>query len=461
MEALVVVVVLAGVGMALRVLTSRDERQRLRRIGEACGLTALPDSPGPFDRVFRGSAGGLEVAVEHVSRSQGGGVVTVRVDHAARRIRGLSLRPESVGTALEKRLGVREIDTGDTLFDADFFVGGPVPEARALLDVATRNDLRCRLLPLARVEVADGVLHAELPAWPDWQGPLSQLLPALLDLARRLTREGSLASRLAENVTNDPHPVVRLRNLQLLVREFWGPAVRPAVLAACADSDPEVRLRAAAAVGVEGLPVLLQLAQDGELDDRLRAEAVATLGPRLTAAQASAILQQTSRVLHPATAEACIHVLGGHGAVAIDVLQEALAIGPDSLAAAAARALGATGDPRAEAALLGTLGWNGSEARREAATALGRLGSVAAVLPLKQAAERGAQDRPFARAAREAVAQIQARLPGAAAGQLSLAGVEAGQLTLADSQGGQLSLASSVGQVSLAAPDAAGKTREG
>ncbi|HYU31630.1 MAG TPA: HEAT repeat domain-containing protein [Thermoanaerobaculia bacterium] len=44
------------------------------------------------------------------------------------------------------------------------------------------------------------------------------------------------------------------------------------------------------------------------------------------------------------------------------------------------------------------------------------------------------------RAARQAIAEIQSRLPGASPGQLSLAGTEAGQLSLAQIEEGQLSL---------------------
>jgi hypothetical protein len=59
---------------------------------------------------------------------------------------------------------------------------------------------------------------------------------------------------------------------------------------------------------------------------------------------------------------------------------------------------------------------------------------------LREAAEAGGDMR---RAARQAIAEIQARLTGAEPGQLSLAGGEAGALSLADEAGapGRLSLA--------------------
>ena len=67
------------------------------------------------------------------------------------------------------------------------------------------------------------------------------------------------------------------------------------------------------------------------------------------------------------------------------------------------------------------------------------MGSAAAVAPLKQAEAR-ARAADFSRAARQAVAEIQARLPGASPGQLSLASGEAGRLSLTEDERGRLSL---------------------
>jgi hypothetical protein len=75
--------------------------------------------------------------------------------------------------------------------------------------------------------------------------------------------------------------------------------------------------------------------------------------------------------------------------------------------------------------------------RVAAARALGQVGTIAAVLPLK---EREAQDRAVRAAARQAIAEIQSRARGAAPGQLSLAGGESGRLSLASGEEGRLSL---------------------
>ena len=69
--------------------------------------------------------------------------------------------------------------------------------------------------------------------------------------------------------------------------------------------------------------------------------------------------------------------------------------------------------------------------RLAALEALGHIGSARDVLPIEDAA-RAAGDTETRRIARQAVAEIQSRLPGASAGQLSVADDGAGRLSLAD-----------------------------
>jgi hypothetical protein len=66
------------------------------------------------------------------------------------------------------------------------------------------------------------------------------------------------------------------------------------------------------------------------------------------------------------------------------------------------------------------------------------VGTAAAVVPLREAEAR---DPSLRSPSRQAIAEIQARLGGAAPGQLSLAGGEAGQLSMVeDDETGRLSL---------------------
>ena len=101
--------------------------------------------------------------------------------------------------------------------------------------------------------------------------------------------------------------------------------------------------------------------------------------------------------------------------------------------------------PAAEPPLILALQREQADLRVAAANALARVGSAPSVLPLKEVAEHSWLDREFHRAARQAIAEIQARLQGASPGQLSLAGGEAGQLSLADAEAGQLSLVNDTG----------------
>ena len=71
------------------------------------------------------------------------------------------------------------------------------------------------------------------------------------------------------------------------------------------------------------------------------------------------------------------------------------------------------------------------------------------MLPLEEAAERSPRDHEIGRATRQAIADIQSRLPGASHGQLSLAATEVGRLSLAQAEAGELSLATDPGQLSL------------
>ena len=91
-----------------------------------------------------------------------------------------------------------------------------------------------------------------------------------------------------------------------------------------------------------------------------------------------------------------------------------------------------------------------------AARALGKAGTVAAVPRCARLPKRAAR---CGSAARQAIAEIQARLAGAEPGQLTLAGGEAGALSLADAEPGRLSLADAPGE-HLPPSDAEGEPEE-
>ncbi|HYU31632.1 MAG TPA: HEAT repeat domain-containing protein [Thermoanaerobaculia bacterium] len=338
-----------------------------------------------------------------------------------------------------------EIATGDVRFDRAFCVEGPPFLVFAVLDARTRA-LLLGLLTRSWVDLSGGELRAVASPWS-----LSFTLPPLLEVGRRLTQPLDLVRCLAENAHRDPEAVVRIQNLTVLARELPGsPATRDALRAACSDPSIEVRLRAVQELGAEGLPFLLEFAES-RITDGLSAGAVAILGRELPFERLQAILDHALSGYRIQTVRACLDVLTHRGqAEVVGVLARVMPQARGDLAVTVAKALEATGSPEAEPPLIQALQGDFIGLRMAAAEALGRIGSVAAVLPLQEAEENAGPYGELQRAARQAIAAIQARIPGASPGQLSLAGTEAGQLSLAQTGAGQLSLASEpVGQLSL------------
>jgi HEAT repeat protein len=376
----------------------------------------------------------------------------IELDDPIHPMGGVGLRPEDAATEFGKAFGKREIEIGDPSFDEDFFISGAPALVHAFLDTDTRARI-FRLNHEGRFEITGPVLRLDIPE-SDEGRLLANAVELSVGLARRLANRADTAERLASNARNDLWPAVRLRNLLCLIRRFGeDPRVGETLRAACADRDPEVRLRAATALGPEGVPTLVGMTEDVGLADVWQAAAVAALGRNLTLERAKATLEFALRGKRLETARACAEALGSCGPGAVEPLVEALAVHVGLVAAAAARSLGALGAPAAEAPLIRALHGVAPGLLVAAAEALGRTGTVAAVLPLKSAAERS-RDPHLRRAARQAVAEIQARLPGASPGQLSLSATEAGQLSLADAEAGDLSFPpGEPGRLSLAERD--------
>ncbi len=461
---------LEALGERLEILPgpSAAWRARGREAAHAAGVGAVED----LREGVAGWAGRLRVRLERFSGSEGRGTRIVVSGPAMPA--GLTVRPEGVASAIRGVRGVREVEVGHDAFDAAAWVEGSPALARAVLDAGARRSLRA--LFEGRLErpghspffasgrVEDGVLRVEVLDGPPRgrgfgdTGPageepgatvylsslehLGEALTATIALARRLATPADLARRLADNLKDEPVAGVRLEMLATLVREFPDhPATREALLAAREDPDADVRLRAGIALGAEGRDVLVAIAGGEGAPDETTQRAVTALGWHLTTPEAEAILRNALRTRREATARACLGTLGQRrGAQVVPTLAKVLAVEKPELAAAAADALGATGDAAAEHALLEALVSPHAEVRLAAAQALGRVGTTAAVGPLREA-ESG--DSGLRRAARQAIARIQARLAGAEPGQLSLAGGESGQLSLAEGEEGRLSLAPS------------------
>jgi HEAT repeat protein len=394
-----------------------------RLVAQRVGLTDVRASAGGLfeGASLEGNTGDLQVRLESYRRGKyehGTRVVVSGLGHGTS---GLSLRREGLATAFEKKvIREREIEIGDASFDEQFFVGGQAPVAFAVLG----PDARAPLARLLRGQVDAGggdavSVDASLAGGRievrvkenGFSSANRERLPALvervLEVARPLVIGSDLAARIAGNLEREPEDGVRLRALGLLAREFPGhPATRERLRAALADRSEEVRLRAATALGDEGRATLLELVSRAA-DDACVARAVSALGQHLPAELAEATLRRSLAAgVRRETAVACLVHLREHGGSGSEaVALEALRHGDEAVAEAAARALG-------------------------------RIGSVAAVGPLLETSGR---ERPGVH--RQAIAEIQSRLPGAGAGQLSIAAGEAGALSLAEGDPGRLSLA--------------------
>ena len=414
-----------------------------QEIAVSCGLEIVETST--FLRpVLKARAGRLTVWIEAYRDGNRSCKITVVIPGPPE-FSMVRLLPES-------QIQAREIEIGDPPFDDTFLIQGPVPLVLALLGAETRG-LLLRVNLNNPLEMSYGGLRVSLA-----EEKIPSVLPLILDIGQRFAQPVDIPQRLAENARQDPKAGVRLQNLLLLIREHSeNPRTAEVLRAACSDSRPEIRLRAAKELGTEGRGVLLEIAESLS-DDSLCAEAVSTLGQDLPFERVQAILDRAQGVRRLRTARACLEVLGRSGtAAAVDALAKVIALEKSELAAAAAQALGETGSPAAEPWLIPALQREEKDLRVAAANALGRAGSAAAVMPLKEAAERSLLDFDLRRATRQAIAEIQARLQGASPGQLSLAGAEAGQLSLAGAEAGQLSLAQAeAGQLSLST-DSAGQ----
>lgn len=335
-----------------------------------------------------------------------------------------------------------EIELGDSTFDRAFHVGGGPARAFAALDRPVRGQL-VALADGRTLEVSGRFFTVELAE--DHAGgaaAVPHVVARQLDLAHRLVDHTDVAERLAQNALDDACVEVRLNNLLTLAREFPDSAVTASALrTACSDPVPEIRRRAALALGDEGRPVLRALL-DSEADDLCMARTVATLALELPAERTLSILERALRGRCLETARACLDVLGRRGdPTTIPVLAKVLAVELRSeIGVAAASALGSMSHPQAEEPLAKALRYESAELRIAAAQALGRVGSVAAVVPLKDCAANDKRDRELERAVRQAISEIQSRATGASPGQVSLTGSETGQLSIPEGTSGRVSL---------------------
>jgi len=457
------VFLLSGTGVWLR----RGRRQQRVRSWlaaiERCGLTDVGPLPsvGPLQMTAAGP--GLKVRFAEYSfysspsgaplsrwLSSSSWYTTARRQSGTRVVLecpredfGVRLRLETRVSAYEKRASSGEIEVGDPSFDDVFYVGGAPARVFAALDGPTRRQLLTLAEQGRGVQITGTALTFDIDE-DCGGGPasVSHFVAQQIALAQRLIDRTDVPRRLARNALDDALGEVRLNNLLTLAREFPNdPATLKALRTACSDSVPEVRRRAALALGDDGRPVLRALLES-EVDDLCMARCVSALAAELSGERIRSILDRALRGRCVETARTCLGLLGRSGdSGAVATLAKVLAIERHGeLGVAAAHALGATRYTDAEPPLLEALRYESAEVRIAGATALGQVGSVASVIPLKDCARSDHRDRELERAVRQAIAEIQSRVTGASPGQVSLTGSETGRLSISESEAGQLSI---------------------
>jgi hypothetical protein len=410
---------------------------------EACGLANAMTTYDGKERRLQASRGGLRISLAASALFTGAGTTL--------RLLGLppwlEIRPRSPG---QRRLaGDRGLTVGDDAFDDAFEVRGQRIAAQALLDGPVRRAMAEIFAgspgPAAElVHVREGRLVAEVDEGEPATrlARLTALLRSVQVIVDRVDRPEAAEARLAESVRSDPHAPFRLRCLELLLQERpEHPATAAAVRAARADADRNIRLAAALAAPVEGRAVLLQLARDDASSDAVASGALASVGHAIDGVELERILSVALGAEKEATVVACLEVLARAGEHHVPAILRVLESEVATRAAAAARALGATGALRAAPALVQALTHAEAAVREASAVSLGRVGATADdVLALRQAEAAHAWDGTFLRAVREAIASIQSRLVGAEQGQLSVA-PDSGELSLAEEPDGRVSIA--------------------
>jgi hypothetical protein len=437
MEPLIGIIVGAlamSVPVLLLIAQERERRLAFRQLAYSLGLVHVREERRlAWTKSVEGELGEFGIRVTLVKHQDAPAGVRIVVDGRGCFPQAIDLRLESIGTSIAKRFGRKEIEMGDEIFDAAVFIRGPELALQAALGPRTRW-LVCELLQTPG-RIADGALHVLLRSTSIADtAKVRAAVVSMIDLAGRLKDPENLLARLRDRFHEEPAPGVRLRLLELLADRFPAePEARAVFREALLATDDNLRLRAARVLGDEGRGTLIEIATYTDGDNAQAVRAIELLGRRLPIEGALEILNDSLRTGHHTVARAAIQTLGLHGgAAAIDRLAVVLAVGEPLLAAAAAHALADTEDPGVEPRLLAALPTAHPDVALALCHSLGRVGSSAAVAPLRETALAATTDRTVALAARQAIAAIQARLSGASPGQVSLAEGESGDLSLAE-----------------------------
>lgn len=353
---------------------------------------------------------------------------------------------------------------GDFDFDAQVQIDGDRDFAFGLLDAATRKAIK-DAAENYQCEVKGEKLEAMISNF--FKAPES--LDTLLDLAERLQRPSSreLPPRLARNALEDPWPEFRLRTFRQLATEYYdAPEVLPTARRFLDAEQPPHQLEAARCLlraeeddRAAAAEVLADMVEQQKVPPELRQSALEALAE---SGQTSIAVRLSKAILankdYPPMRRSAVNVLAGAGAIE-ELLALEVADYPAE-AAALARGFGRLGDPRAQPRLLELLVHPDHQVKLATARALGTVGDARAVPPLRETAgslpeTKTAFDQDLEQALEQAVLQIQQRLGGQQAGEISIAVTEGleGAVSPADDSEREAAEKAAGGEVSLAPED--------
>lgn len=324
--------------------------------------------------------------------------------------------------------------TLDAEFDAEFQVRGPRDEAAARLDSGTRAAFRA-LAARGTIQAGGGALELELRGHPAALSTLGDVRDQVLEVAGGWLSPGDpIPARLLRNARAEASLAVRHQNLELLLTvHARAPEAAEGLRLAAAAPERGLRYLAILGEGRDPLPLLEEITAAADEPAALRAVALRQIARHAPAERAivavrGALAAPPGEGLVGVAAELAGR-LGARGCVErLLTLAETPEL-RDPERARVLEALGLLGERAHEETLLRHLEDPSPEVRCACASALGRVGTAAALKHLARL-RRWAFPDEVAAAAEMAIARVEARLLVAEPGWVSFPAEQAGALSL-------------------------------
>lgn len=118
--------------------------------------------------------------------------------------RGLGIVPQGALGVLRQSIGLKDVETGDAVFDAMAYVSGPETEMVALLDHETRARVK-HFLSQRKGKIEEGRVSFAVDSLLGGRSRIVGAVRVMADIARRLSLGGRpVPERLQANATGDP-----------------------------------------------------------------------------------------------------------------------------------------------------------------------------------------------------------------------------------------------------------------